>query len=501
MFGEGIIISLPVIVITAGCILVSLFGLLFRSHKRTSTNGDGAIPSAPGGAFFLIGHALAYKKDPNAFFRQCRQAVGPVFRINLAGRNMIVVANHNLVAKMASQPENVLSSADAVLVIGFDFTLGEYNVKKGTNFHKRVMKQKVYKPSSWNEEIVPSLRRALEQAFQVELLQLQGGKHEQEQRIRILDLFVFVRRCFLRTCLVSLVGSGVVNEQEEDDLVSDLLAYMDQIENATAKAAVLPRNISVPLVLRPTAASRHVLQEKIKTRIASAFSTKEKGPWMRAFAEESSHISQDEAASLVIGLMFAAHKNPSIGTAQTLTFLLSEDKNMSKIQKEAKNLLEQDTRMSPHVLEHQTPFLFRATRESLRLSALTIGSIRQARKDIEIVDDLSGRKYCFRSGDTVCLAHQINNTDPQYWGQDAFSYRPERWKERKDGEESPAYLTFSLGVHRCPGERLAMAMIEIMVALFLEKQVQLVGPPPELCFERATLAQRKGPVCVTVAKS
>lgn len=481
--------------------IVSL-GLLFRKNKTDITyeEYDGIIPNAPGSKF-LLGHALAYKNDPNAFFRHCCQVVGPVFRINLAGRKMIVVAaDKDLVSKVASLPETVLSSATAVADIGFDYTLGQFNVQKGTNFHKRIIKQKVYKQANWNEQIVPSLRRALEQAFEVELGLLVPDRKNKQGRIRIPDLFVFVRRCFLRSCLVSLVGSGIVNEEGEDDLISELLTYMDRIEDVTAKAAILPRNISVPLILRPTAAARQSLQRKIKSRVTSASSTNEKGPWMRAFEEESTAITTDDAAALVIGLMFAGHKNPSIATGQTLTFLLSEDNNLNQIRKEAKDLLRYDTTKTPQDLERQTPFLFRAARESLRLSALTIGSIRQARKDTVIIDDMSGRKYRFRKGDTVCLAHQINNTDPQHWGHDAGSYRPERWKEGNEEKDSRPYLTFSSGVHKCPGERLAMAMIEVMVALFLDKQAQLEGPPPELCFERATLAQRKGPVCVTVVE-
>ena len=62
------------------------------------------------------------------------------------------------------------------------------------------------------------------------------------------------------------------------------------------------------------------------------------------------------------------------------------------------------------------------------------------------------------------------------------------------------FSTFSAGVHRCPGQRVALEVMEISLALLLLEfglELDGSGPPPGLCFERATLAQRKGPVRCT----
>ena len=58
---------------------------------RRKKDDDGNIPWATG-AIPLLGHALAYKRDPATFITEQRKLVGDVFRLNLAGKRMIVVA-------------------------------------------------------------------------------------------------------------------------------------------------------------------------------------------------------------------------------------------------------------------------------------------------------------------------------------------------------------------------------------------------------------------------
>ena len=63
-----------------------------------------------------------------------------------------------------------------------------------------------------------------------------------------------------------------------------------------------------------------------------------------------------------------------------------------------------------------------------------------------------------------------------------------------------AYTTFSQGLHRCPGQALALRTIECVVARLLVQRAALATRPlPPVSFERATLAQRAAPVAVRVS--
>ena len=128
---------------------------------------DGGIPWAPG-AVPVIGHALAYQRGPADFVAaQCR-AVGPVFRVNLAGKRMVVVGDsRDVVRQVTRAPERALSSKDAVAAVGFAETLGRRNVFEGTDFHKRTLKG-AYGDGRLLAEEFPALHAALEAAFAVE---------------------------------------------------------------------------------------------------------------------------------------------------------------------------------------------------------------------------------------------------------------------------------------------------------------------------------------------
>ena len=102
---------------------------------------DGNIPWATG-AIPLLGHALAYKRDPASFITEQRKLVGDVFRLNLAGKRMIVVAGGaENVKAVAFASERRFSARAAVRDVGFGELLGERNVDAGTDFHARVLRR------------------------------------------------------------------------------------------------------------------------------------------------------------------------------------------------------------------------------------------------------------------------------------------------------------------------------------------------------------------------
>jgi cytochrome P450 len=62
------------------------------------------------------------------------------------------------------------------------------------------------------------------------------------------------------------------------------------------------------------------------------------------------------------------------------------------------------------------------------------------------------------------------------------------------------HTTFSHGIHRCPGEGLALLIIQCTLVELLAGSwhCSLQAPVPALSWERATLAQRGAPVTLRV---
>jgi sterol 14-demethylase len=450
---------------TACSIALSTLYYIATRHPRSN------VPNAPL-AIPLLGHALIFRKNPNDFFRKAQSVVGPVFRINLAGRRMIMVTSPAVMEKVTAAPETILSSETAVREIGFDYTLGLFNVTEGTSFHRKVLK------SDAHAAFLKRVMSQLQHSFDTELSKTRANKG----RVEISDLFVFSRRCFVRACLVAFIGKNL----ESDALISDIMIFMDRVEDATAKAAVLPRYLAIPLVLRPVQAQRLQLQKRIAALLEPMLqSASAEGPWLNQFRHLPQQDGAAVAAELVIGLVFAAHKNPSIAAAQSLIYVLQYSENNLDLQKEAKLVARGE-------LPDRTPHLYANVRETLRLTSLSIGSIRTVMCDRFDATSEDGTIYTFLKGESVCVAHNVMDTDPSRWS-DASSFVPNRFLEKH-----PQYLVFSRGIHKCPGERIAMTMVQILLALFLDRNARLEGPVPGLDFERATVAQRAGPVRISL---
>ncbi|KAH8075454.1 cytochrome p450 [Aureococcus anophagefferens] len=394
---------------------------------------DGGIPWATG-ALPVLGHALAYQKGPADFVAaQCR-AVGPVFRVNLAGKRMVVVGDSlDVVRQVTRAPERALSSKDAVAAVGFAETLGRRNVFEGTDFHKRTLKG-AYGDGRLLAEEFPALHAALEAAFAVEA---PGGA--------VADLFDVVRRCVLRATLDRFVGGGLV-ARGGPRLIDELMGFQDAVESATAAAAVLPRWLSLPAVLWPVARRRRALQRTLAASLAPALAAADGGPG----SGRSRHgaVRRRGAAA---GPRLAAHKNPAIGAAQASC---SSRPRAATARARARAAAAPAAR---RVSSLATAALMRAY-EALRCTAHTIGAVRVAKEPLVLAGT-----WPVRRGETIALS-------------------PRRVEPVPGG-----------GVHKCPGEKVALVLVAATLAVLVRRGATPTAARP-ICFERATLAQRKGAV-------
>ena len=178
------------------CLVASLPLCLwvFRSHSQKQGN-DRSVPDAIGGAP-LLGNALQYKESPTFFIRnQERLTDSKVFRVNMAGRRLVVIGSDTETGKLiANQPESILSSKRAVAEIGFEYTLGSFNVYKGTDWHKEILKNFIM-GENFERTFLPTFSTALLKAVDHET-KLSPSKSE-DGFAEFPDLFHWVRRCIL----------------------------------------------------------------------------------------------------------------------------------------------------------------------------------------------------------------------------------------------------------------------------------------------------------------
>jgi cytochrome P450 len=82
--------------------------------------------------------------------------------------------------------------------------------------------------------------------------------------------------------------------------------------------------------------------------------------------------------------------------------------------------------------------------------------------------------------------------DPDIWGDDAETFRPERWEGFESGGH---YIPFSAGPRVCPGQQLTLTETAYVLVKLLRAYRDIVNRDPEMVFveeSRLTVESRNG---------
>eukprot|EP00602_Paraphysomonas_sp_CaronLab_P009322 CAMPEP_0185037352 /NCGR_PEP_ID=MMETSP1103-20130426/31618_1 /TAXON_ID=36769 /ORGANISM="Paraphysomonas bandaiensis, Strain Caron Lab Isolate" /LENGTH=373 /DNA_ID=CAMNT_0027575283 /DNA_START=406 /DNA_END=1527 /DNA_ORIENTATION=+ len=337
------------------------------------------------------------------------------------------------------------------------------------------------------------------------------------EHARVDDFMLFIRCCILTVMTQAFISTSLVDlyyELNGSNFAREFMEFQDEVENATASAAVLPLWLAKPVCLWKVASHRKVLVTKLASSIQKLWTAvdtgvmgkNEEGIWLRAMRSDGH--SAEEAAELCVGLLFAAHKNAAIAAFQTILFILehestvssSNDSWTSMVSTEAVNFLcrsEQWSHGASSILDdlEACEMITKMVIETLRLTAHSIGAVRKVLSPNGWVLKSDGKSYVIPCGSYVGVSHIVPHLDSDRWGSSCAEFDPNRAGLRESVKDRLHFTTFSYGVHQCPGYNLALVATRLMVvAILAEYDIHVPSDKniPPMCFKRATLAQRDG---------
>jgi len=181
---------------------------------------------------------------------------------------------------------------------------------------------------------------------------------------------------------------------------------------------------------------------------------------VKARDEESNGMLTDKEVRDNIALFyFAGQETTATLLTYCLYYMTQNVEAQKKMQEESDRILSStDDNITPSQIE-QMDYISNFVNETLRLWCPVKSITRVANKDITL------GKYFIPKNTFMQILVQSLHCCPEYWGDDANKFIPERWEKldivqvRKDGY----FIPFSIGVRLCIGQRLAtQEMIQLL---------------------------------------
>ncbi|KAJ6474217.1 cytochrome-450 hydroxylase [Mycena sanguinolenta] len=213
-------------------------------------------------------------------------------------------------------------------------------------------------------------------------------------------------------------------------------------------------------------------------------------------------LSDEDILSNINTFMFAGSDSSSLSLTWTLLLLAQNPEIQDRLRAELLSVarefpgdfshLTEDQVQSLHTMLCGLPFLHNVTRESLRLIPPVHSSLRVATHDNEVptmypIHDRDGtvnetrRSFIVPKGTLVHLSFEAFNLDKCVWGEDAWDFNPDRWKNLPEAvRQCPWHfsntLTFSAGPRACPGLRFSLIEMKtlcyILITNFVFKETE-----------------------------
>ncbi|KAG8735670.1 hypothetical protein FRC10_010286 [Ceratobasidium sp. 414] len=152
-----------------------------------------------------------------------------------------------------------------------------------------------------------------------------------------------------------------------------------------------------------------------------------------AYENEGQRMSNEEVLGQIATFLVAGHETTATATTWALYALTKHPECQRKLRQE---LLDSGLGDEPSMAElDKLPYLDNVVRETMRIHPAVASTVRQAAHDAQIPVSKSFKdRYgveqthiSVRKGDTILIPILVMNRNKDIWGEDATTFRPERW--------------------------------------------------------------------------
>ncbi|XP_031097863.1 sterol 14-demethylase [Ipomoea triloba] len=435
-------------------------------------------------AWPVLGGLVRFLKGPIVMLREEYAKMGSVFTLNLVNKNITFLIGPEVSAHFFKAPESDLSQQEVYQFNVPTFGPGvvfdvDYSVRQ-EQFRFFTEALRVNKLKGYVDQMVMEAE---------EYFSKWGETGEVDLKYELEHLIILTAsRCLL-------------GEEVRNQLFDDVSALFHDLDNGMQPISVLFPYLPIPAHRRRDRA-RKKLAEIFTNIISSRKRTgKAENDMLQCFIDskykDGRQTTESEVTGLLIAALFAGQHTSSITSTWTGAYLLCNDKYMSSVVDEQKNLMRKHGNKVDHDILSEMEVLYRCIKEALRLHPPLIMLLRSSHSDFSVTTK-EGINYDIPKGHIVATSPAFANRLPHIY-REPNTYDPDRFSPERDEDKAAgpfSYISFGGGRHGCLGEPFAYLQIKAIWSHLLRNfEFELISPFPEIDWN-AMVVGVKGKVMV-----
>jgi len=418
------------------------------TNTKKNKTTDLSPPTMPG-ALPLLGHMIAFGKNPFDYMMQLRNTLGEIGEFRMFHQKMVLMTGPEANEAFFRAPDAQLDQSQAYKIMTPIFGKG---VVFDAPPHKKDQQLKMLMPVLRDKPM-----RGYAQVIVQEVEQMIADWGDSGE----IDLLEFMKELTIYTSSHCLLGDEF--RYELNDEFAKI--YHDLEKGVNPLAFVFPY---LPLpVFRRRDKARVKLQALVTEIIAKRAQKSEKSEdafqlLIDASYDDGSRLSAHEITGMLIGTIFAGHHTTAGTAAWTLLELAKRPEHLNRVLKELDQHFGADGEVTFQSLR-EIPILENVIKEVLRLHPPLIFLIRKVMKDFHF------KGYTVKAGKYVCasprVSHRISEVFPE-----PEKFDPDRYLEGRQEDAQPfSWIAFGGGKHKCTGNAFAMLQLKAIFSILLRR--------------------------------
>ncbi|KAL8165165.1 UNVERIFIED_CONTAM: hypothetical protein K2H54_032245 [Gekko kuhli] len=421
-----------------------------RRRKQPSPGQEKYPPFISSNIPFL-GHAVAFGKSPIEFLEDAYEKYGPVFSFTMVGKTFTYLLGSDAAALLFNSKNEDLNAEDVYTRLTTPiFGKGvAYDVP-----HPVFLEQKKMLKTGLNiaqfKNHVPIIEEETKEYFKT-----WGEKGDR-------NLFEALSE------LIILTASHCLHGREIRSILNEKVAqlYADLDGGFTHAAWLLPHWLPLPSFRRRDRAHKKIKAIFYKVIQKRRQSLNRKDDMLQTLLDvtykDGRHLTDDEIAGLLIGLLLAGQHTSST-TSAWLGFFLARDKSLQERCYMEQKAVRGDNFPPLHYDQlKDMSLLDSCLKETLRLRPPIMTMMRMARTPQTVAG------YTIPPGHQVCVSPTVNHILKDCWVENV-SFKPDRYLQDSPvaAGQKFAYIPFGAGRHRCIGENFAFVQMKTIWSTLL----------------------------------